>query len=344
VALTILVVSTPPRPGASGAEVDQASLSFDTPRLVIGRGDGCDLRLPDPSVSHRHCSIRQRGAEHVVVDEGSTNGTFVGRSRLTPQSPQGLRSGDFVRIGRIWLEVRIEAAIVAASPAAAAKAVAIRLVTAGLAANGEDGRPRVKVVDGPDAGKELVLDEPGRRYIIGRSKDVDLVLDDESASRRHVDVEVVADHVVVHDLGSKSGASIEGSPAVLTGTPWRPGQSLTIGSNRMTLDYGALEALAELERSPDERIPKDEVFEVPAGAAAEEAPLGGSAETVADIDEPPQTSLATEDETPSPDPGLDRGTAFASGRRFGLTDAIVILFALGILVASAAGLWLLLRG
>src|SRR5215468_5337573 len=101
-ALTILVCTAPP-PEAEGAgapppDEGRPSLTFDTPRLVIGRGDGCDLRLPDPSVSHRHCSIRQRGAEHVLVDEGSTNGTFAGRTRLVPQTLHVIRSGDLVRI------------------------------------------------------------------------------------------------------------------------------------------------------------------------------------------------------------------------------------------------------
>ena len=38
-------------------------LSFDAPRIVIGRGRNCDVSLPDPSVSFRHASIRQQGTE-----------------------------------------------------------------------------------------------------------------------------------------------------------------------------------------------------------------------------------------------------------------------------------------
>ena len=53
-------------PAGSSEAAPELSLAFDTPRLVIGRGDGCDVRLPDPSVSHRHASIRQRGAVRQV--------------------------------------------------------------------------------------------------------------------------------------------------------------------------------------------------------------------------------------------------------------------------------------
>ena len=69
-----------------------AAITFDAPRIVIGRGDGCEVRLPDPSISHRHASIRQRGTDYVIIDEGSTNGTFVGPVRLSPQAPRMIRS------------------------------------------------------------------------------------------------------------------------------------------------------------------------------------------------------------------------------------------------------------
>ena len=98
----------------SGGEpgVAALSLTLDAPRLVIGRGEGCDVRLPDASVSHRHATIRQRGGEHVLLDEGSTNGTFMDRVRLPPQTPRALRSGERVRVGRVWLELRFEPAMV----------------------------------------------------------------------------------------------------------------------------------------------------------------------------------------------------------------------------------------
>src|ERR1043165_1887230 len=92
----------------SGEGQTPGAIPFDAPRVVIGRGEGCEVRLPDPSVSHRHASLRQRGTDYVVMDEGSSNGTFVGPVRLSPQAPRMVRSGDLVRVGRIWLELRIK--------------------------------------------------------------------------------------------------------------------------------------------------------------------------------------------------------------------------------------------
>ena len=65
-----------------------APLSFDAPRVAIGRGEGSDVRLPDASVSHRHATVHQRGAEYLLVDEGSTNGTRMGRVRLPQKAPR----------------------------------------------------------------------------------------------------------------------------------------------------------------------------------------------------------------------------------------------------------------
>src|ERR1700742_1287465 len=109
----------------SGDLKSQATITFDAPRIVIGRGEGCEVRLPDPSVSHRHASLRQRGGEYVLVDEGSTNGTLLGAVRLPPQTPRAVRSGELFRVGRVWLEVRMEPAIVKGSTAAAAKELAL---------------------------------------------------------------------------------------------------------------------------------------------------------------------------------------------------------------------------
>jgi pSer/pThr/pTyr-binding forkhead associated (FHA) protein len=89
-------------------EVDpEPELPFDAARVVIGRAPGCDLQLPDPSVSQRHATIRQRGSDYVVVDEGSENGTFAGKARLPRHAPHKLEHGDLLRFGRVWVEVRL---------------------------------------------------------------------------------------------------------------------------------------------------------------------------------------------------------------------------------------------
>lgn len=313
-------------------------LTFDAPRIVVGRGEGCEVRIPDPSVSLRHASIRARGAEYLLIDENSKNGTLLGKVLLSPMSPRALRNGDRVRVGRVWLEVAIGPPVAAVATPAAARSLALALVAEGLSARGEPSGPRIRVVEGPDAGKTLDLAEIGRMYILGRANEAHLALDDTAASRRHVGVMAKGDRIVVLDLGSKGGASLDGAPLGTNETTWRPGQALLVGGNVVALIHPAAEALAEIERGPDEAMSPEERA-VPHEPESETPPPLGAA------NEPTPSPPPTDDfpETPSP-PSLARRPSKAPAKPrdgWGVTDAAVVLLALGVLLLSAAGWWLL---
>ena len=64
---------------------------------VIGRGGGCEVPVPDPSVSRRHARIdfRPNGRFH-ITDLGSTNGTLVNHVRVNEAD---LHDGDYVGVG-----------------------------------------------------------------------------------------------------------------------------------------------------------------------------------------------------------------------------------------------------
>ncbi|MBX9627250.1 MAG: GGDEF domain-containing protein [Gemmataceae bacterium] len=65
--------------------------------LMVGRGDDCDLRIPDHSVSRRHAKIEPSPDGYIVTDLGSTNGTFVNDRPL--DGPEVLQDGDYLRVG-----------------------------------------------------------------------------------------------------------------------------------------------------------------------------------------------------------------------------------------------------
>lgn len=74
-------------------------LSLSSSALSIGRAPDNQVVLSDPQSSSHHAELRPDAQGYVIVDLGSTNGTFVNEQRLAPQSPRLLMPGDVVRIG-----------------------------------------------------------------------------------------------------------------------------------------------------------------------------------------------------------------------------------------------------
>jgi limonene-1,2-epoxide hydrolase len=66
---------------------------------TIGRAPENQLVVNDPRVSSHHAQIRPEGQGYVIIDLGSSNGTFVNEQRLVPNVPRLLYTGDEVRIG-----------------------------------------------------------------------------------------------------------------------------------------------------------------------------------------------------------------------------------------------------
>ena len=65
--------------------------------LILGRGDDCDIKLQDHSVSRRHAKIEPTPEGFFVHDQQSTNGTFVNDKQL--DSAWLLQDGDYLRVG-----------------------------------------------------------------------------------------------------------------------------------------------------------------------------------------------------------------------------------------------------
>ena len=347
--VTVIVRSGGSPKGGTSSPADAAPLSItcDAPLVVIGRGEGCDVRLPDPSVSHRHATIRQRGHEYILIDEGSANGTYIGSVKLGAQATRILKHGDLARVGRVWLEVRFDNQVPPAQGLLATKELALALVARALDAQGELGGPRIVVIDGPDRGKSLSLDGPGRLYILGRGREVDLVLEDSDASRRHVQVVRRADQVVVRDLGSKNGAELAGERLDQRDHIWRLDQELRFGKNLFGYRHPAIEALGELERAADEKIREGEAIAPPEAPPPAPATRNETAESKA-----PAGAVYGSDGTgkdlgaAAPIAELPRRVDASRSRRPGWTstDFIVVLLAVGVLALSVVGLFWLLRG
>ena len=344
-ALTVVVRSGGDVAGHEGLP----TLTFDTPRVVIGRGNGCDIRLPDASVSHRHASIRQRGSDYLIVDEGSTNGTYVASVRLSPQSPRVLRSGDLIRVGRIWLETKLEAVPVTPNLGDATRDIALQLVQGALEAQGESTALAVRVDEGPDAGMELLIGDFEQPHLLGRARDVQLMIGDPDASRHHAELIRRGDRLYVRDLNSKNGTFLadERMPADKE-LLWEPGTELRIGADVMRYKDPVSEVLLELEQAADEHMRDDESVDPPPSEVAEEADEEPESNPLSDVaagvDAEPRRAAPIAEK---PKKSVKKSPSRPAGgsRRWGSADLLIALIALGVLALSVIGMvWLFRAG
>lgn len=75
-------------------ETQRVVLSKD--RTVIGRQEGCQLRIPIAGVSRTHCEIAVANGTITVKDLGSSNGTFVNQEKVSQRS---VGPGDLLSVG-----------------------------------------------------------------------------------------------------------------------------------------------------------------------------------------------------------------------------------------------------
>lgn len=86
-----IVLTYPTETGLQEIQLDEGSLSF-------GRGSEADYRFADDGLSRLHSTIFREGDQIWIVDENSTNGTFVNGEQVGARGTP-LENGDTIRIG-----------------------------------------------------------------------------------------------------------------------------------------------------------------------------------------------------------------------------------------------------
>lgn len=83
----------------------QQSVPLKGGRVVFGRHDDCQIRIPSAQISRHHCEVTTGGAEVRIRDLGSSNGTYVNGRKVTDEE---LEAGDVIAIGSLLFVVRID--------------------------------------------------------------------------------------------------------------------------------------------------------------------------------------------------------------------------------------------
>ncbi len=94
-------------------------LKVDT--TTVGRVEDNAFQIADPSVSSHHCEVLLKGADVVIRDLNSTNGSFINGEKITESV---LQPGQRLRLGQIELRIDDGSPMPAASPSQPASAPA----------------------------------------------------------------------------------------------------------------------------------------------------------------------------------------------------------------------------
>lgn len=213
--------------------------AFDGQVLTVGRDPACDLAFEDPSlsmVSRRHAEFRHEGGQCLLVDTGSTFGTFVDGRPV--KSPVPVRIGMRIQFG-------IEGPVVQVVGEGSQSPELLERPTASESQASEE-RTRERVSDAKRqktpppqtrlaGARPAVLEIPGEGGTppqvvpldkdvvrLGRERDVEVRLDASAAvvSRLHAEVRRRNGHYLLTDLDSFNGTYLNGarlsSPAELS--------------------------------------------------------------------------------------------------------------------------------
>ena len=97
----------------------------DGESLRVGRVEGADIRLNDPSVSRTHAMLSASASGVVVSDVGSTNGTYVNGREI--KYPVDLQPSDIVDAGPFKISVQVSGADVASATSLSGRTMTAQL-------------------------------------------------------------------------------------------------------------------------------------------------------------------------------------------------------------------------
>ncbi|WP_408096371.1 FHA domain-containing protein [Peredibacter sp. HCB2-198] len=69
------------------------------PKITVGSSDGCEIVINGNGISRKHITIVTENDSYFIVDQGSTNGSFINEERLVPGKKTEFTSFFPVRLG-----------------------------------------------------------------------------------------------------------------------------------------------------------------------------------------------------------------------------------------------------
>ncbi|MEX2326992.1 MAG: FHA domain-containing protein [Pseudomonadales bacterium] len=165
------------------------------PGKTIGKGDVNDIVIDADGVNGFHADIKVEGDQVSITDIKSATGTLVNGQKITTTTP--LNAGDIINIQGVDL-------IVVEDEGGNAKT----LVLSGTALMQLGSGAWSLIADsGPGKGQIIpVMD----RTEIGRALECDISILEPALSRKHAELELTDDGLLIRDLGSVNGTFVNG--------------------------------------------------------------------------------------------------------------------------------------
>jgi len=88
----------------TGGPLQGTTIDLTEQPITIGRAPDATLVVTDDYASSRHARLFPQDGQWIVEDLGSTNGTYLGRSKVTRPTPVPL--GVPIRVGKTVIELR----------------------------------------------------------------------------------------------------------------------------------------------------------------------------------------------------------------------------------------------
>lgn len=178
---------------------EHAPVEFEPGRAMLGSGNDCQVVILAPGIALHHCQLDVKGYTAMLSLANPENPVTVNGKAV--EEPVEIKPGDLVTFAEV--RCRVVAVEKGQSP------VPQRDVSVD-----DDGATKVRMalpkfvlrgVSGETFGRVFPI---GQTTIVGRQSECEIHIPSEGISRRHAELRVTADGIMVEDLGSANGTYI----------------------------------------------------------------------------------------------------------------------------------------
>jgi ABC-type multidrug transport system ATPase subunit/pSer/pThr/pTyr-binding forkhead associated (FHA) protein len=219
-------------PAISALLLSKGELAAPVGRVVVGRDAArASLVVSHAAVSGQHATLTvERSPDRVlVVDHGSTSGTWVAGRQIPPNQPVQVDPQGVVAFGPVPVPVAL--LVQAASPAQAPRPPD---PAPGQPASESSPRKHRTIIG------ELRLDQLESNVVtIGRTQDNQIVVNHPQVSSKHAHIVKSGDQLLLEDRGSANGTFVRGQRlAPGQRVPVQSGEKVFIGPMPLVIHFG----------------------------------------------------------------------------------------------------------